>query len=246
MWPCYVINLAANTKRMENSARALGAQGIVFERLEAINGWKLSDTEVASVYDAAQNRKRAKHPLVRPEIGCYLSHIECWRRIAESEAAGGFVFEDDISVSVDLAEVLKLVSGDDARDWDILKLFSFDHAPRTVSARALGGKHRLVIPFRVPTCLIGYALTRQAAREMVARAVPFFRPVDEDLKFFWETKMRVALVVPPPVSVGDQEAATGTIGNERRSAKKGSRLLHGLIHQVRYNANLHLYRWLGR
>ncbi len=38
MWPSYVINLAENIIRMDNSVRQLNAQRIPFERIEAING----------------------------------------------------------------------------------------------------------------------------------------------------------------------------------------------------------------
>ncbi|PWE32217.1 glycosyl transferase family 25 [Maritimibacter sp. 55A14] len=248
MWPSLVINLADNTRRMENSATALTAQGLPFERIEAVNGWQMDEAEVVQVYDAAANRRRARHPLVRPEIGCYLSHIAAWERIAEAEAAGGFVFEDDFQAGDDLAAVLGLLSQDSGSDWDMVKLFSFDRAPKCVRRRALDRAHELVIPYRVPTCLIGYGLTRDAARHLAARARPFFRPVDEDQKFFWETGLRVALVLPPPVSVGDQQTVTGTIGKARRSAGEAgglARFWRGLRYQAHYRAALHWHRARG-
>jgi glycosyl transferase, family 25 len=245
MWPCYVINLAANAKRMQNSAAALAAQGLEFERIEGVNGWALSEDDVAKAYDRDKNRARGKHPLVRPEIGCYLSHIECWKKIAAGAAPGGIVFEDDFNASAELKPILAGICADTGGDWDIVKLFSFDHDPKAVAGRRLGGNFEIVFPYRVPTCLIGYALTRMAAKRLAANAVPFFRPVDEDMKFFWETGLKVALVLPPPVSVGDQEAATGTIGNERRQARRENRMLHSLLYQLRYSANLHYHRFMG-
>ena len=95
MWPSYVINLARNTGRMENSARQLAAHGIEFERIDAVDGWSLSDPEIDSVYDKAANRRRARYDLIRPEIGCYLSHIEAWLRIAGG--GGGRTPEDSSS-----------------------------------------------------------------------------------------------------------------------------------------------------
>ncbi|MGG7645477.1 glycosyltransferase family 25 protein [Rhodovulum sp. YNF3179] len=247
MWPSYVINLAANTARMQNSAAALAAQGIAHERIEAVNGWELPEDEIARVYDAETNRRRARHPLVRPEIGCYLSHIAAWERIAAGDAPGGIVFEDDFEAADDLGRVLELLSADGGRDWDMVKLFSFDASPKTVRHRPHGPNHDLVIPYRVPTCMIGYALTRAAAAHLARRAVPFFRPVDEDQKFFWETGLRVALVLPPPITVGDQQAATGTIGTARRAAGGGglARLVRGLGYQLRYRAALHWHRARG-
>ena len=247
MWPAYVINLAANTGRMRSSAAQFACLGIAFERIEAVDGRALPQAEIERVYDAAANRRRGKDPLVAAEIGCYLSHVEAWRRIAEGQAGGGFVFEDDFRVSGDLEAVMTLLQ-QDRSDWNMVKLFALDPEPKVVTRRPLGSDHAIAIPFRVPTCLTGYGLTRPAARRLLDRALPFFRPVDEDQKFFWETGLRVALVQPPPVTLGDQQAATGTVGAARRAARPSgpagrlARLWRGLRYRLHYEAQLHYHR----
>jgi len=252
MWPAYVINLAANTRRMEESAQQLRAQGIPWQRIDAVDGWALTSADIARVYDAERNAQRAKHPLVAPEIGCYLSHIAAWRTVAEGGAEGGFIFEDDFAADASLARVLDLVSEDAARGtWDMVKLFAFKPEPSLLNTRRLGDNHRVGIAYRVPTCLIAYGITRTAAARLAARAIPFFRPVDEDQKFFWETGLRVALVTPPPVIVGNQQAATGTIGDARRKATRSARRtpLAGawstFAYQLNYVTRLHLSRLRG-
>src|SRR5256885_4141319 len=109
MWPAYVFNRAGNTRRMEGSARQLGAQGIAWRRMDAVDGRALSNAEIARVYDARRNARSGKHPLVAPEIGCYLSHIAAWRAVAEGSAPGGFIFEDDFAADASLARVLDLL-----------------------------------------------------------------------------------------------------------------------------------------
>jgi glycosyl transferase family 25 len=243
MWPSYVINLARNTRRMENSARQFDAANLPWERIDAVNGWDLPEHEVARVYDATRNARDGKQPLVAPEIGCYLSHIAAWERIAEGTHAGGFIFEDDFAADDTLGEKLELLSAPQD-DWDMVKLFSFDADAPLVWDRPLG-PYRIGMPYRVPTCLIGYGLTRDAAARLAARARPFFRPVDEDQKFVWETGLRVALVLPPPILVGDQSTVTGTIGNERREGRTGGTLargLHNLRYSLRYSWNLARHR----
>jgi glycosyl transferase family 25 len=243
-WPSYVINLAANTVRMENARAQFEAQGLAFERIEAVNGWQLPEAEIARVYDARANAAKARHDLVPAEIGCYLSHIDAWRAIAEGEAEGGFIFEDDFEAEDTLAEVLAALTKDGGSDWDMVKLFTFDPEARLVSDRQLTPNIRLAVPYRVPTCLIGYGLTRAAARRLVAGALPFFRPVDEDQKYFWETGLRVALTLPAPIKVGDQQAVTGTIGKARRDASGGGlkRLWRGVRTQLAYQAALRWHR----
>ena len=252
MWPGYVINLAANTRRMEESARQLRAQAIPWRRIDAVDGWALTGTEIARVYDARRNARRAKHPLVAPEIGCYLSHIAAWQAVAGGAAPGGFIFEDDFAAAAALAHVLELLSADAASGaWDMVKLFSFKPEPALLRPRQLGDDHRIGIAYRVPTCLIAYGITRDAAARLAARAIPVFRPVDEDQKFFWETGLRVALVTPPPVIVGNQQAATGTIGDARRKATRAARgaALAGawsaFTYQLNYVTRLHFSRLRG-
>jgi len=232
MWPSYVINLADNTRRLRTSAEQLDAAGLPWHRVEGVNGWTLPTDRIAEVYDSARNARDGKHALVAPEIGCYLSHIAAWRVIAEATAPGGFIFEDDFAADDTLADKLCHLS-QPQETWDMVKLFSYDPDP-TAIAQAPLGPYRVVIPERVPTCLIGYGLTKPAAQKLVARATPFFRPVDEDQKFIWETGLRVAVIVPPPITVGDQEAATGTIGAVRRATRSGRSAVGQALHNLRY------------
>ena len=250
MWPAYVINLAANTERLERSARQLDAQGIAWRRIDGINGWQLTADEIAGVYDAAANARRGKHPLVAPEIGCYLSHILAWRTIAAGDAPGGFVFEDDFAAAPTLRGVLDLVSADQG-PWDMVKFFSFDPRPRLIGPRRLGGDLRLGIAYRVPSCTIAYGITRDAAARLAQNSVPFFRAVDEDLKFFWENGLRIAVVTPAPIAKGEDGAVTGTVHHTRRKAAAGlrrsplARAWMSLTYQVDYQTRLYVNRRRG-
>lgn len=242
-WPAYVINMDADTTRLANCAAILEARGIGWERVPGVDGRAMTPAAIARVYDAAENARRGRHPLIAPEIGCYLSHIAAWTRIAEGAAAGGVVFEDDFAADEDLAEVLGALP-DRSAGYDMVKLFAFDAAPKAVARASLANGHDLIEPYRVPTCLIGYTLTRSAAARLVARATPFFRPVDEDQKFLWETGLRVGLVTPPPVRIGDQASITGTIGAARRvGGRTGLRqAVHSALYQIRYRLALARHR----
>ncbi|APX91088.1 glycosyl transferase family 25 [Brevirhabdus pacifica] len=256
MWPAYLINLADNTERLDRSKAQFDAQGIAFSRIDGVNGWAMSEDELSRVHDAEGNARIARHPLVPAEIGCYLSHIDAWRAIAEGDAPGGFIFEDDFAAEGFLAETLALLTADaeEGGAWDMVKLFAFDPDARLLDPRPLG-RFTIGIPYRVPTCLIGYGLTRAAARRLSEGALPIRRPVDEDQKFFWETGLRVALITPPPILVGDQQAATGTIGETRRKAARNggfparrgrlAQAWRSLRYQINYTLRLHWHRLKG-
>jgi len=245
MWPAYLINLAENTGRYARSKAQFDAQEIPFRRIDAINGQKLSECEIARVYDAKTNARRGKLPLVAPEIGCYLSHIEAWRIVAEGDEQGGFVFEDDFEADDTLALCLRKLSSDGG--WDIIKLFSLRPDPPMHDRRDLGDGIAVGYPRRVPACTIGYGLTRSAAQRLADRTIPFFRPVDEDHKFIWETGLRVALIAPQPVRVGDQQTATGSVGQARRAAGPNhgglARAMRSLRYRAGYVLRLYYHRW---
>ncbi|WP_417806600.1 glycosyltransferase family 25 protein [Thioclava sp.] len=244
MWPAYVINLADNTVRMDRARAVLEGQGVAFQRVEAVNGWQLPQDRIDACYNVARNARAGRQPLVPAEIGCYLSHIEAWRQIAEGSAEGGVIFEDDFEANETLRPVIEALSADGARDWDMVKLFTLDPQVALAQARDLIPGIRIGIPYRVPTCLIGYALTRSAAQRLLAQTTSFFRPVDEDQKFVWETGLRVALVLPAPVRIGDQQAVTGTIGKARRAGRRGGlgQALHSLRYGLRYRRALACHR----
>lgn len=245
MWPAYLINIAANTERLRNSEAQFVSLGIQFERINAVDGKTLSEKDIESVYDAKTNWYRARSPLVASEIGCYLSHIEVWKKIIKGNSEGAFIFEDDFQASDDLGIVMELLSKNDS-NWEMVKLFSLNVDPKCIARRPLGPNHIIATPYKVPNCTIGYGLRKSAAQRLLDCSIPFFRPVDEDHKFFWETGLHVALVLPPPVTVGIQQTTTETIGEERCAAKPTQttrRILQGirnLLYQIRYKT---LLRW---
>ncbi len=244
MWHSYLINLEKNRARLDNSKRQFDKENIPFSRIEAVNGWDMSDEEIAAVYDADAARRRYKYPLIKPEIGCYLSHIEAWRRIAESDEDGGFVFEDDFKIIAPLHPTLEALTIS-PENWGIAKMFSIKEHPRIMHWKPLTRYNDLTVPFQVPTCLLAYAIRKETAQRLVETSIPFFRPVDEDHKFFWEKNLRISLVHPSPVAVGDQQAETGTIGAERKQGKRKAPLFRRMSYQLKYKTALYFHRITG-
>ena len=247
-WPSYLINLEENVVRRNNSIRQLKDMGLEWYRINAVNGWKLSERDIVKFYSAEASRYQAKSPLTAPEIGCYISHLKAWERIASGNSAGGFIFEDDFLATAGLRSVLAEISDDGGSTWDMIKLFSLDNSPHTIARQPLGQQHEIVIPYSVPSCTLGYGVTVAAAARLADHTIPFFRPVDEDLKFFWERGIRVSLVLPSPITVGVQRTSTGTIGDERRGIdaepflKRISYGLRNVKYQLLYQTKLHFHR----
>lgn len=250
-WPVFIINMAANTTRMARVTSELERLGIDFTRFEAVDGRALSQEKIAQVYDPDANLRRSRHPMVKPEIGCYLSHIALWEKIAAADAPGGFILEDDFAASDDLAEVLSAIANDDA-DWDIAKLFSARVGQKVFTTRPLTAGRKIGVPYKVPNTMLGYAIRRSAAAHLAASALPMSRPVDEDHKHFWESGIRVVMVTPPVLAFGEQSAETGTITAARRHTQNKNAhalLLQGwrtLRFRLNYIIKLHWNRFIKR
>ncbi len=250
-WPVYVINMKGSSARMESAARELARCGVAFTRFEAVNGRALSPEEMARVYDPQTNARRARHPLIGPEIGCYLSHIALWEQIAAGEAAGGIILEDDFEAADDLAAVLEAVAADDGA-WDIAKLFSARKGQKMLNCRPLVPGRQIGVPYKVPNTTLGYAIRREAAARLAKASLPVSRPVDEDHKHFWDLGLRVQLVVPPPLAFGalSREAATITAARRKTRRDPGVSLVQQawrtLRFRLRYLVLLHWHRLVRR
>jgi glycosyl transferase, family 25 len=248
MWPVFVINMADNSARMDKCAAQLTAQGIAFQRFEAVNGRALSEGEAARAYDAAANVQKFRHSLLRGELGCYLSHIDIWQRIVEGEAPGAVVLEDDFSADSDLAKVLRALS-DSGEPWDMVKLYTRRVDKKMLRPRPLVGGRKLVTPYAIPNTTLGYVIRKDAAARLLARATPFARPIDEDHKRFWEHGLDVRLVMPPPLGLSDEAFAANSIEADRKAQSGGAMLRQGwknLTYRLAYLAQLIWYRTLGR
>ena len=215
-WPLLVINLDRSAVRWREAASAYAAAGLSVERLPAVDGESLSEAEVGRVYDGEGNRRLYKRPLTRGEIGCYLSHREAWRRIAASGAAGGYVFEDDGLPTGRLAEAMALVEGL-AWSWDMIKLYSDRPLRgRLVSAGPLSLRRPAVLPART----LGYAVSRGGAEKLLGRSAPFFRPLDMDLKHWWEKDLTVLVIEPCTIALAPRHSQTSAI-QPQRAAEEG-------------------------
>ncbi len=225
-----VINLASDAARWRAVERQLRRLGLEPTRQDAVAGADLRLGQVAGLYCAQLNRRQYHKPLRSGEIGCYASHIVAWRGLLQSNESALAVFEDDVEVQADLPRVLDALAAAPA-NWDVVKLIGraqekvADHAP------LLPGRE-LVSYRRVPSLTSAYVLSRQGAAKLLAARLPFGRPVDVDMRHWWECGLRIAGVQPYPVARGP--ASWRSTIEDRRFRADGAMRLHRLWLQARY------------
>jgi glycosyl transferase family 25 len=158
----YVINLPDATERWRAIESELKAIPCRIARFQGVRGAALSPSELDSVYDEAAAVRRYGRGFSGEEVGCCLSHIAVYDRVAASEEPWALVFEDDATVSPSLAALLPELSRwlrvDEPRIVLLTRLRRF----ATRAALPLSREHRLVKVWNA-WYAHGYALNRSAA-----------------------------------------------------------------------------------
>lgn len=184
--PVYLVNLPDHVDRRTHSIEQLRRCGLLDALVftGAVNGRELPAELVDALYDARRNAREYPKPLSRGEIGCYASHLECWRRIVASGEPAALVLEDDVRIDDDLAHVLGELLRAGPR-FDMVKLIGRPRESILRRVRGIGARS-LVEYFRAPSWTGAYLVSGEGARKLLQARTRFFRPIDVDLKFWWE------------------------------------------------------------
>jgi glycosyl transferase family 25 len=111
-----VINLDRRKDRRAYMQRLMLERGVKAEFLDAVDG---RDPD-ADVRMGPSIGTISKNPRSRLDYACVTSHLNCWERLAASEAEYGLILEDDVVLSRDFKTFCS--SGWIPRDADIVKL----------------------------------------------------------------------------------------------------------------------------
>jgi glycosyl transferase family 25 len=226
-----VVNLALQPERWAATRRNLEALGLRPERMGAVLGSAMSLDERVRLYDPGLNSIQYHKPLQPGEIGCYASHLDAWRRLLASGETCLAVFEDDVEARPALPAVLDAIAAL-PRDWDLVKLVGRP-VEKIRSQHPLVEGHALVAYRRVPSFTSAYVVSRRGAAKLLANRIPFGRPVDVDLRHWWECDLRIFGVQPYPVRPAAERPAS-MMENRRVPVALRTRL-HKLALQLRYS-----------
>ena len=213
---CY-INLASDVLRrvrMETELQRIELKG---QRMEAVRWTSLPEPEQRELYSPDLNHRQFHLLMVAGEKGCYASHIKAWRMLLESQHQALVVLEDDVRFDDRLPSVLDAISDLDL-PWDMIKLIGRDRE-KVRSRRELIKGIDLVEYARVPSLTAGYVISRAGAQKLLASRVPFGRPIDVDLRFWWENDLLV-LGVTPSMLILDETSFVSSIGTKSDHGQK--------------------------
>lgn len=130
------------------------------------------------------------------EVGCYLSHVEVWQRLSESQHDAALVLEDDVLFTGDTDALCNAFSGLPF-EVDLIRMSSLKKA-KGQEAWAMG-EHRLLIAAMHPSGSQGYWLSRSGARKLLTSMPTPSRELDKALDRCWQFGLHAFLLDPPVV-----------------------------------------------
>lgn len=209
----FVINLDRSPQRLERMSTLFSGLGLEFSRIAAVDGRQLP----------AMTRPVAQRPggyrLAEGEIGCFLSHINCWQAVAEGPDEFSVVFEDDVHFGEDVRAVLTDTNWIPA-DADLVKLETI--MVRTFVDRREAGSIAGRAVRRLRKAHLGsgaYVISRRAARKLLELCTEIAEPVDV---FMFDPVSRawphlVVYQMDPAVFIQDIVLEKGDDGSELAS-----------------------------
>lgn len=180
-----VINLDRSTERWESMRIKLGQLKITANRVPAIEGKKL-DKNTLSKITAKNLMQRIICPreLTLGEIGCFLSHRICWKRLVSSDENFALIMEDDIVFS-DRATSYLLNPKWILPNIHLVQLSTLVPSPHEATVDKLitlsNGDELLHIRKPIPWGTQAYIISREAAENALKMSACIGIPVDDFL-----------------------------------------------------------------
>lgn len=208
----YLINLDRATDRLARMTARLAALPLTFERVPAVEGARLTfPIPQFSEWSYRLLHGRRRMPA---EVGCYLSHVDCARRLLASDASHALILEDDVSFPPDFAEVMQAALARQS-GWDILRLSTVNRGTKLPYA-PLTKTRSLAVALMREKGAGAYVINRRAAKWIVGRLMPMRLAWDIAFDLEYLAGLRAAFVVPVPVSQAN-EAVSQIQGGVRAS-----------------------------
>ena len=116
-----VINLESAKSRMQQMEAHLDSIGLIpWTRMEAVNGKKLSNSELQQATTPSCNRL-----CTSSMVGCYMSHRAAWKHAVDNGRQTTLILEDDARLTSSASQLIWSAIQSLPEDWDLLYLGCF-------------------------------------------------------------------------------------------------------------------------
>lgn len=195
---CLLINVDSQIDRFEEAKYQLKNQEINWVRLDAVTPWSngFALPEIVSKW---------YRELTDGEVACYLSHKKAWRKALDDGADYLIVLEDDLIVEGSLKRITDEIIGADM-SWDMVKLYGTRKMRRKLVTLACGVN--IVDTPSLPIATTGYIVKVSILKRLLEMTEEFSRPIDVELKSYWELGLLIYSIYPPPITISENNDST--------------------------------------
>lgn len=175
----FVVNLDRHPDRLASIDKQLGDLDLPYQRIGAVDGSKLTQLELDTVYDPGLCKRLLGRELARGEIGCAMSHLSIYRQMVDESIEIACVLEDDAQLNPALPSILdalECLAGDQS---PIVCLLTHVGRYTNWGARSINSTHRICKTVHA-FCTHGYAINHAAAKALLEHNHNINHPID-----FW-------------------------------------------------------------
>lgn len=244
-----VINLNRSNDRLKRISARLNELNVNFERVEAFDGFTLSDDEYKRLTYPYNHpcRVRFTRELTKGEVGCFISHRKCWQKLVESNENYAVILEDDLYISDKAKQFLTNINWL-PQNVGLIRLSSFYSMNNRlyIKDKSVLNSHNEYSIAKTLRYAIGtqcYIISKEFAKNAIEMSVKFECPVDEFLfnrLFEYANICESWQLIPSVICQNEQEESF--IGKRHNATRKASFLTrHGLkrtwlMHKLKSNA----------
>lgn len=193
--------------------------GIEYDRIEAVNGLDLKDSDIYGITKSRKDRMLWYRDLTKLEIGCLLSHRKCWKKLLADNYERALVLEDDIEIADKAVEYVK------NEQWipkniHLIQLSNLVKSENVLIRKCIkltnikGELVNIIKPHHIGTQ--AYIIDRVAADEALKITEENEAPVDEllfSMRYKFGRKYSAWMINPYVVKTNEEES---TIGGQNR------------------------------
>jgi len=232
------ISLSDQHDRRAFMTSQLNAIGVPFQIMDAVR--VNLDTGWPEAYDRKARLRYAPSELRAGEIGCYLSHQQCWQVFLKSNNTLCCILEDDVRLHEDFLQTLEALCAS-SDSWDLVRLFGIFNRSFKKLQRICGDHYLVDYLVKQPNGTQGYLMNRHAAKTLLDHTAKMIHAIDESIDREWEHRLRMRGLEPAILSHNDFASTIGKrIDNKKTLAGRFVR------EYFRIDSNLRKQIWACR
>lgn len=200
----FIINLKDNTTRRNAMQTQLDKTSLNYQFIEAVNGASLSDSEL--------KKRVADYPdcmLTKGEIGCALSHLKIYQKIADEKIDHALILEDDAVIPEDITETVNQLVQLDNNHCNVYLLSAVNRYIKNKKS------HSRVCKVYDADGTHGYLINQQAAKKLLSVLNPVRYEADMWQVFRFNNYINVYCLIPHIINNNDTTKFSSLLEQER-------------------------------